>query len=171
MVELRYVVMERERTRDKLRHWKVYGGHKCKKFGATIIKELLMTLSEDCNMVSMKLGMAAVVVMVLGICATFFVFMLRYGWYTTPENAIALNVGFGIFLVGCGLAWFMFPSKILMLSVCLALFAYPPLYDASNFVGLDWKSFPFMALCVLLLIAAIEMRRRAYRAHNFHSKK
>jgi hypothetical protein len=112
-------------------------------------------------MASMKLRMGAVAVMAVGILATFLLFMLRYGWYTTPQNALALNVGFGIFLVGCGIAWFVFPSKILMLSACLAVFAYPPAYDSKNFVRLDWKFVPFMAVCVMLLVAAIEMRRRA----------
>ena len=114
-------------------------------------------------MASTKVNMAAVVAMALGMFATFLVFMLRYGWYTTPQNAAALNVGFGIFLVGCGIAWFIFPSKILMLAACLALFAYPPIYDIKDFVELDWKFAPFMAICVVLLIAAIELRRRARR--------
>jgi len=163
MVRLLYVVMAREMTGDRLQYQKEYGGHKCKEFEATTNKALLMAHRENCHMVSTKLNRAAPVVMLLGMCVTFFVFMLRYGWYTTSQNAVALYIGFGIFLVGCGVTWLFFPSKVLMFAVCLALFAYPPLYDVRNFVGLDWKFTPFMSVCVLLLIAAIEMRRRTHR--------
>lgn len=114
-------------------------------------------------MASMKVKMAAMGAMVIGMSATFFVFMLRYAWYTTPQNTTALNVGFGTFLLVCGMAWFILPSKILMFVACVLLFSYPPLYDASSFVRLDWKFFPFVAICMLFLVAGIEMRRRSRR--------
>lgn len=102
----------------------------------------------------------AFIAMFLGMCTTFLVFMLRYGWYTTPQNAIVLDIGYAVFLAICGIAWFFFPSKVLVLTACLALFFYPSIYDAHDFVGIDWKFLPFIAICILLVVIAIELRRK-----------
>lgn len=100
------------------------------------------------------------VTMLLGVGVTFFVFMLRYGWYTNSQSSLVLNMSFATFLGVCGLTWFVFPSKILALVACIALFIFPPIFNRQEFVGLDWQFAPFIAVSTLLVVAAIEMRRK-----------
>ncbi len=102
----------------------------------------------------------SLVTMLLGLGATFLVFMLRYGWYTNSQTSLVLNMSFVAFFVVCGLAWFVFPSKFLAMAACIALFIFPPIFDRQEFVALDWQVAPFIAISTLLVVAAIEMRRK-----------
>jgi len=89
-------------------------------------------------------------------------FQLRYMWYPGPTEYVFLRGGYAICLILILLLWAFFPSRLLVSSIAVITFLFPPLLRRDAFVQIDW-SFAISALpSILLLVGCTELRLRLW---------
>jgi hypothetical protein len=87
-------------------------------------------------------------------------FQLRYVWYLSSEDFTFLMGGYAACILGIILLWLRFPSRVLVATIALLVFIFPPLLDSYKYVNLDSDFFIFVLCNLLLFIIATELRRR-----------
>ena len=95
----------------------------------------------------------------IGILLSYYILMLRYGWYVDPEKAQFLTFCFFIFVALILGLWLFFPSKILGGFFTVVLFVIPPVFDEKAFVKLNKEFIPYIFICFLLVVVAIYFRQ------------
>lgn len=84
-----------------------------------------------------KYQVAAIIVSILALLATWFVFDMRYMWFVQGREYIFLRVGF---LVGVGLimlGWVFRPSRMFVGLIGMATLCFPPVLGGGRFVALN----------------------------------
>ncbi|MFC3176401.1 hypothetical protein [Undibacterium amnicola] len=95
----------------------------------------------------------------IGILLSYYILMLRYGWYVDSEKAQFLTFCFFIFVALIFGLWLFFPSKILGGFFTTALFVIPPVFDEKIFVQLNKGFIPYIFVCVLLVVSSMYFRQ------------
>jgi len=87
-------------------------------------------------------------------------FEIRYIWYPGPTEYVFLRGGYAMCLIVILFLWAFFPSRLLVLSVAVITFLFPPLLRRDAFVPIDWSFAIFTQLSILLLVGVTELRLR-----------
>lgn len=96
-----------------------------------------------------------------GILVHLSLFSFRYGWYADASNSTLLLVVYGGFLAASTCLWIFFPSRILVALLALVTFALPPMLRPRDFVALDVPFSVFVGMALLIIVGAVELRRRS----------
>ncbi|KLD72897.1 hypothetical protein FZ025_01000 [Xanthomonas hyacinthi] len=111
-----------------------------------------------------KLSIAFAITAAIAVVAHYFSFKMRYGWYTTDEQAMFLNTGFLILLGVIVLLWAFAPTKLGVALIGIAAVVFPWALRPDTFPAID---FPFATLSLIpiaLLVGATHLRLRDKQA-------
>lgn len=104
----------------------------------------------------------------IGVTTNYMTFKYRYGWYTTDDQAIFLNLGFFILFGVIITSWAVFPSRTAVIIASASTAIFPWVLMPEKFPPID---LPFAAISLipisLLALAThyrLELGRQGVRA-------
>lgn len=108
-----------------------------------------------------KILVAFLIVAVIAVVVHFLLFKMRYGWYTSNEEATFLNVGFFATLLVILFLWAFYPTRIGVALAGIATIVFPFVLRPQSFPTLNWGYVALSLIPLALLVFATYLRQRS----------
>ena len=99
----------------------------------------------------------------ISLFVSWFVFELRYMWFLSHHSFLFLRIGFLLCIGLIILSWAVYPSRLFVGLIGIALFIFPPILRSQAYVQIDGEFAVWLSGAVLLLVATTEIDLRARR--------
>lgn len=108
----------------------------------------------------LKNTLGFIAVAVVAVISHYFIFQMRYGWYSTGDNFSFLVTGYVIGLLVMVALWMCYPSRIAVVVVAIGMLGFPALLRPDVFAKPDIGFVTYAVIPLTLLVFATYLRSR-----------